>query len=103
MGITEDIKSFFGSDQADPAAPPRLSASSASALAAALAASPAGRRGWITIAEARSLFSTKDDQYAFGEMDDQGKANIASFAARSEHRATFDFMPVEGRVYFTRA
>jgi hypothetical protein len=43
-----------------------------------------------------------DDQYAFGELDDQGKANLTAFAARSEHRASFDFMPVEGRIYFTR-
>jgi hypothetical protein len=48
------------------------------------------------------LFSTMDDQYAFGEMDEQGKASLAAFAAQSEHRSTVDFMPTEGRVYFTR-
>jgi hypothetical protein len=43
-----------------------------------------------------------DDQYAFGEMDEIGRANLVAFAAQSEHRSTFDLMPVEGRVYFTR-
>jgi hypothetical protein len=44
-----------------------------------------------------------DDQYAFGEMDNQGKTNLAAFAAQIEHRSTVDFMPSEGRLYFTRA
>jgi len=43
-----------------------------------------------------------DDQYAFGEMDEQGRDNLASFAAEREHRSTFDFMPIEGPIYFTR-
>ena len=51
-------------------------------------------------AEARSLFSTKSDQYAFGEQDDAGRRNIESFAA--QHGAVISFMPVEGRVYFVR-
>jgi hypothetical protein len=103
MGITEDVKSLLMADRADPSGPARLGAGSTSQLAASLARLPAGKRGWISIAEARSLFSTKDEQYAFGEMDDKGKASLAAFADRSEHRATFDFMPVEGRLYFTRA
>jgi hypothetical protein len=48
------------------------------------------------------LFSSMDDQYAFGEMDNAGKTNLAEFAAESEHRSSFDIMPAEGRVYFTR-
>jgi hypothetical protein len=59
-----------------------------------------GDRGWITFAEARTLFSTKSDQYAFGEQDDAGRRNIESFAA--QHRSAINFMPVEGRVYFVR-
>jgi len=43
-----------------------------------------------------------DDQYAFGEMDDEGKSNLGAFAAQSEHRSSVDIMPVEGRIYFTR-
>jgi hypothetical protein len=43
-----------------------------------------------------------DDQYTFRETDEQVKASLAAFAAQSEHRSTFNLMPVEGRVYFTR-
>jgi len=46
------------------------------------------------------LFSTKDDQYAFGEMDREGKRNIEAFAA--QHLCVVNFMPVEARVYFVR-
>jgi hypothetical protein len=61
-----------------------------------------GKSGWITCQEARLLFSPMDQDYAFGEMDDVGKSNLASFAARSEHRSSYSFMPMEERVYFTR-
>lgn len=50
--------------------------------------------------EARQLFSAADDQYAFGEMDEQGKTRLADFADRNG--ASFDIMPIEGRIYFTR-
>ena len=66
------------------------------ALSASLGALLDGERGWITLSEARDLFSTMDDQYAFGEMDEIGRANLVAFAAQSEHRSTFDLMPVEG-------
>jgi hypothetical protein len=52
--------------------------------------------------EASALFSRFDDQYAFGDSDEPGKAAIAAFAAQAGHRSTYDFMPVEDRVYFTR-
>ena len=32
---------------------------------------PGAERGWITLSEARSLFSEFDDDYVFGEMDRQ--------------------------------
>jgi hypothetical protein len=54
------------------------------------------------LSEARALFSSMDEQYAFGEMDEAGKRNLAEFAAESEHRCAFDIMPFERRVYFTR-
>jgi hypothetical protein len=57
-------------------------------------------RGWITFTEARILFSTKRDQYAFGETDQEGRKNIESFAA--QHRSVINFMPIEGRIYFVR-
>jgi len=102
VGILDSVKSFFNPDLPDSAGPRRLSATSASELSASIKGLPPGERGWITLPEAQRLFSPMDDQYAFGELDDQGKANLTAFAARSEHRASFDFMPVEGRIYFTR-
>jgi hypothetical protein len=100
MGIWKTMKAAFGT-----AVPPdarRLNAVDVFALSASLGALLDGERGWITLSEARDLFSTMDDQYAFGEMDEIGRANLVAFAAQSEHRSTFDLMPVEGRVYFTR-
>ncbi len=83
----------------DPDAPVRLDAASKPSLAASIRALAPGRRGWISMAEAAHLFSVKDAAYAFGEMDDDGSRNLASFAATiPRHR--FDFMPVEGRLYF---
>ena len=76
----------------------KLDAATEAALARALSALPPDERGWITFAEARSLFSTKDAQYAFGETDDDGKRNIETFAAR--HQSVINFMPSEARVYF---
>ena len=102
MGIWEAIKAFFARGASTPPDARRLSAVDEFALSASLKVLYDGERGWITLSEARSLFSPMDSQYAFGEMDERGRANLAAFAARSEHRSDFDFMPVEGRVYFTR-
>src|SRR5260370_15327657 len=102
MRLWRTLKSVFGSGSATPVDARRLHASSISTLSSSLKTLHDGERGWISFAEARSLFSSMDDQYAFGEMDEQGKANLASFAAAREHRSTFDFMPTEGRLYFTR-
>jgi hypothetical protein len=62
---------------------------------------PEEEPGWITMKEAKALFSPADDAYAFGEMDEVGKANLAAFAAASGG-VQFEFMPVEGRLYFMR-
>jgi hypothetical protein len=83
----------------DPEAPVKLDASSKSSLAASIRALAPGRRGWISMSEAARLFSAKEAAYAFGEMDDDGKRDLASFAATTP-RHRFDFMPVEGRLYF---
>jgi hypothetical protein len=100
MTISQLLKSLFVPVGAEPASPARLDAGSEPALAHSLGALLLRQQGWITIEEARGLFSPMDNQYAFGEMDDQGKVNLAGFAAR--HRSRFDIMPVEGRIYFTR-
>ena len=70
------------------------------ALARSLSALPPDERGWITFAEARNLFSTERPEYAFGELDQDGRKNIESFAA--QHRSAISFMPIEARVYFVR-
>jgi hypothetical protein len=102
MALWAKIKSLLDPGLGDPPDAPKLDASSQSALSASLKALPAGERGWITMPEARSLFSAMSDQQAFGELDDQGRSNLAAFAARREQRSSYDFMPVEGRLYFTR-
>jgi hypothetical protein len=57
--------------------------------------------GWITLPEAKRMFSPVSDAYAFGEIDEIGKANLAAFAA--DHGALqFELMPIEGRLYFMR-
>jgi hypothetical protein len=61
---------------------------------------PNGQRGWISMREAGTLFSRMDQLYAFGETDDAGKHNIASFATKIG--CEVQFMPVEQRVYFVR-
>jgi hypothetical protein len=90
--------------EADAAAPSsdamKLDGTTEATLARSLSALPPDERGWITFAEARLLFSTKDAQYAFGETDDDGRRKIESFAA--QHQSVINFMPVEGRVYFVR-
>src|SRR5262245_1990524 len=100
MGLLDRLKSVLGTQPAEPRSPPRLAAASEGVLAASLQRLPPQKRAWVTMQEARQLFSAADDQYAFGEMDEPGKARLSDFAARNG--ATFDIMPIEGRVYFTR-
>ena len=102
MGIWKTIKAAFGRGTSTPPDARRLSAVDELALSASLRALPVGEWGWITLSEARALFSWMDDQYTFRETDEQVKASLAAFAAQSEHRSTFNLMPVEGWVYFTR-
>jgi hypothetical protein len=102
MRIWETIKAAFAVGVSTPPDARKLNAINEATLSASLRALRDRERGWITLSEARALFSTMDDQYAFGEMDDDGRARLAAFAAESEHRCTLDFMPAEGRIYFTR-
>jgi hypothetical protein len=90
---------LFGADAAAPPDAVKLDGTTEATLVRSLSALPLDERGWITFAEARILFSTKDAQYAFGETDQEGRRNIDSFAA--QHRSVINFMPVEGRVYFS--
>src|SRR5215469_16939703 len=97
MGL---IRWLFGADAAAPSDAMKLDGTSEASLARSLSALPPDERGWITFAEARTLFSTKAAEYGFGETDDDGKRNIEAFAAR--HQFVINFMPIEGRVYFLR-
>ena len=102
MGLMSLIGWLFGSNAAAPLPDAmKLDGTTEAALARSLSALPPDERAWITFTEARILFSSKGDQYEFGETDDDGRKNIESFAA--QHRAVMNCMPVEGRVYFVRS
>ena len=95
------IGKIFGADVPAPPDATKLDGTSEAALGRALSALPAGERGWISFAEARTSFSTKGAEYAFGETDDDGRKAIESFAAR--HQSVISVMPAEARVYFVRS
>jgi hypothetical protein len=100
MAMMRLIGKLFGVSAAASRDATKLDGTSEAALARSLSALPPDEPGSITFAEARNLFSTKDEQYAFGETDDDGRQNIESFAAR--HHSGISFMPAEARVYFVR-
>jgi hypothetical protein len=89
----------FPAPMTGPDAPVKFDASSKSSLTASIRALSPGQRGWISMTEAAALFSAKEPGYAFGETDDDGNRNLASFAATTP-RHRYNFMPVEGRLYF---
>jgi hypothetical protein len=94
------LRQIFGSADAIPADVPRLPAMSERALSSLLKNLPSEERGWIGLSEAAHLFSNEAPDYAFGEMDDEGKRRLGEFA--SECKCEVQFMPTEGRVYFRR-
>jgi len=79
---------LFGADTPAPPDATKLDGITEAALTRSLSAWPQGERGWITFAEARNLFSTEGAEYAFGEMDQDGKRNIESFAAQHGSKLT---------------
>jgi hypothetical protein len=103
LDLWDKIKLFFGARPLPPPDARKLAASSENELSASIQALPIGERGWITLRDAWHLFSSMDEEEAFGEMDDAGKRRIGEFAAYSIHRSELNFMPTEGRVYFTRS
>jgi hypothetical protein len=94
MSLWDRWKSLLS--RGSPSAPSarRLDGRSRTLLAASIKALPYETPGWITNKEAKQLFSSMDDEYAFGEMDEVGKGNIADFAAHVTPRCSFEFMPV---------
>ncbi len=77
----------------------RLDADSKTALAAAIGRLLPEDRGWITLEDASRLFSNMQSQYAFGEMDDEGKQNLEKFAHDVSRQ--YEFWPNENRLYFS--
>jgi hypothetical protein len=100
MGLVDWLKTVLSPADATPADERALSATSEAALGSSLDSLPRGERGWIPLGAAARLFSTEEEQYAFGQLDDAGKKRLADFAA--EHRCTPDFRPIEGRLYFNK-
>jgi hypothetical protein len=100
MGPLDFLKALFRAP-APPPGPRRLDGRSKALLAASLKFLRDEEPGWIALQEAKTLFSPASDAYAFGEIDEVGKANLAAFAA--DHGGLqFEFMPIEGRLYFMR-
>ncbi len=58
-------------------------------------------RGWIRLSEAAHLFSPEEPNYAFGDMDDEGKRRLTEFGA--DCRCEFQFMPTGGACVFSMA
>jgi hypothetical protein len=102
MRAWDRLKSVF-EPGGEPRLPRKLDASDEDALSRSIGVLPVGERGWITMQETRELFSQARDEYAFGDLDEEGRLRIARFAAQRGHHCDVDFMPAEDRVYFTRA
>ena len=80
-GMSSLFGKLFRTRVAAPSDTTKLDGTSEAALARSLSVLPPDQPGWITFAEARNVFSTKDAEYAFGETDDDGRKNIERFAA----------------------
>ena len=103
MGLFDTLKGVFRPGTPNPADVSRLKGESVTALVISLKSLTVGQRGWISLREAWRLFSPVDnEQEAFGELDDEGRKQLEDFAAEASHRCDFNYMPVEGRLYFTR-
>jgi hypothetical protein len=99
MSVVDWLRRILGSPT--PADIPRLSAANERDLSSSLLGFRRGGRGWIMFSEAARLFSNQQSDYAFGEMDEEGKLRIAEFASKCG--CDYQLMPAEGRVYFAKA
>ena len=82
MGLGDAMKKIFGiSTDATPGDERQLAGGTEDALGSSLQKLPSGERGWITMTQAAALFSHEEEQYAFGELDENGKTRLAQFAA----------------------
>jgi hypothetical protein len=103
MGLWDRVTSLLDSRPAESAlSGPRLVARNESLLSASIQELHPGARGWITVKNAGRLFSLMGNEYAFGKMDDKGRAKLEAFAAQDQHRSELTLMLTEKRIYFTR-
>jgi hypothetical protein len=96
MGWLSRLKNFFTQGSIGVPSARRLDGRGKTLLAASIKVLPYEEPGWITSKEAWQLFSPTDDQYAFGEMDEIEKRNLAAFAWEVTAGCLFEFMPAEG-------
>jgi hypothetical protein len=97
----EWLRSLFGRPSREAEPEPRLDASSEEALSISLRRLSPGQTGWITIDEARRLFSPdSDNATALGMFDPNGTLALANFAAAAQHRSRAH--RIDGRVHFRR-
>jgi hypothetical protein len=88
MSILNRIKTWLGSKSIDSLPERRLNAESEAVLSASLRNLILGADGWITLDDARRLFSpVKEPRYAFGEVDDVGKSSL-TFVAHNTASST---------------
>jgi hypothetical protein len=96
----EWLRSLFGRPSREPELEIRLDASSEEVLSTSLRRLSPGQIGWITIDEARRLFSSADNATALGMFDPSGTLALANFAAAAQHRSRAH--RTDGRVQFRR-
>jgi hypothetical protein len=89
MSLLGRLKLLFSRGSIQPRFSRRLDGRSKALLTASIRCC----RG-VTMKEAKALFSPKDDEYAFGEMDEVGKGNLAAFAAGATPPCLFEFHAV---------
>ena len=100
MSLGDWLRNLLSPAAARPADVRRLPSQSESELASALQSLLPGERRWIALGDAARLFSDKEREYAFGEMDEESNGKLARFAA--ERQCGIRIMPMEDRVYFSR-
>jgi len=100
LSLGDWLRNLLSPAAARPADVRRLPSQSESELASMLQSLLPGERGWIALGDAARLFSNKEPEYAFGEMDKEGNGKLARFAA--ERQCGIRIMPMEDRVYFSR-
>jgi hypothetical protein len=94
------LKNVFSYESFALPAAHRLDGRSRAFLAASFRPLRDGEPGWITMQDARKLFSLVEDSHALGENDKLGNANLAAFASALD--AQIEVAPSAGRLYLMR-